>query len=104
MISTMHFWGNVALGVAIVIAVWASVARLIRLRESLARPPISLQDTVIVTYESEIGDGALRLTVRTRTRRASFLVPREMVYQMSDDLLRAAAQLGKREQPQRGPE
>ncbi len=62
------------------------------------------EDETVLMHEGLIDEGAFRLTLRTRSRVASFLVPREIVYQMSDDLMRGAAQLGKREQPQRGPE
>jgi hypothetical protein len=65
---------------------------------------LPVDDGRVIVHESVIDGDALRITVRTRARRATFLVPREMVYAMSDDLLRAAAQLGKREQPQRGSE
>jgi len=62
------------------------------------------EDEMVIVHEGILDGDALRFTLRSRARVASFLVPREIVYQMSDDLLRAAAQLGKREQPQRGPE
>ena len=64
----------------------------------------SRDSETLVTHEAAIDGDALRFTVRTPARVASFLVPKEQVYQMSDDLLRAAASLGKREQVQRGPE
>lgn len=62
------------------------------------------EDEMVIMHEGMIDGDALRLTLRTRSRIASFLVPREIVYHMSDDLLRSAAQLGRRESAQRGPE
>lgn len=62
------------------------------------------EDETVLVHEGALDGDALRFTLRSKSRVASFLVPREMVYQMSDDLLRAAAQLGKRKEPQRGPE
>jgi hypothetical protein len=77
-----------------------------RVRMLSSRPPKASkrEDETIIVHEGEIDGDALRLTLRTKSRVASFLVPREIVYHMSDDLLRSAAQLGRREQVQRGPE
>lgn len=72
---------------------------------SLKPPPAATRsEETIIVHEGMIDGDALRLTLRTKSRIASFLVPREIVYHMSDDLLRSAAQLGKRGEVQRGPE
>jgi len=81
-------------------------ARHTRKRMLSARPPKApkREDETVLVHEGIIDGDALRFTLRTRTRIGSYLIPKEIVYQMSDDLLRAAAQLGKRVQPQQGPE
>lgn len=71
---------------------------------SMKPRPSSSRDETVLVHEGVIEGDKLRLTIRTRSRIASFLVPREIVYHMSDDLLRSAAHLGKRGEVQRGPE
>jgi hypothetical protein len=102
-------WAIVLESAGIVLALFAGYIggrEVTRVRMLLVKPPVapSRADETLLVHEATIDGDALRFTVRTRKRVASFLVPREAVYQMSDDLMRSAAQLGKREQPQRGPE
>jgi len=97
---------KVVLQAALMLVTYFIGARVTATKMLAAHPPIApkREDETVLFHEGIIDGDALRFTVRTRARIGSFLVPKEMVYQMSDDLLRAAAQLGKREQPQRGPE
>lgn len=104
-VASMNFWIQWLLGIAgagsFGYLLGGAVARV---RMFSTKPAPKRSDETVIVHEGVIEGDALRLTIRTRSRIASFLVPREIVYHMSDDLLRSAAQLGKRGEVQRGPE
>ena len=95
-------WISVA-GMVCAMPLWIAVGILTE-RRFARRAALKLEKPRLLNYEATVEGEWMRLTFRTPNHLAAVLVPKEMAYRMSDDLMRAAAHLGKRELPQVGSE